>query len=144
MELTRTLIADAAVVQGGKLYVHGGGWDTIQATALPVTHPSLALAFVMRVEYLEALTDIPFLIELVDDDERSLGVKLEGTVRVGHPAMHQPGSPVFVPQAVTFNLLQFTRFGTYRFRISSGGATLAEAPFRVLQTRAGAVPGSAG
>jgi len=140
VELTRTLIADAAVVQGGKLYVHGGGWDTIQASSLPVTHPSLALAFVMRVEYLEALTDIPFLIELVDDDERTMGVKLEGTVRVGHPAMSQAGSPVFVPQAVTFNMLQFTRFGAYRFRISSSGVSLAEAPFRVIQVRGGAAP----
>jgi hypothetical protein len=137
MELTRTMIADAAVVQAGKLYIHGGGWDGIQANALPVTHPSLAIAFVMRVEYSEALTDIPILIELLDD-ENPAGPRLEGTIRVGHPAMAQPGNPIFVPQAVTFNALQFTSYATYRFRVSSAGRVLGESLFRILQTSPGA------
>jgi hypothetical protein len=132
VNLTGALIADAAVVQGGKLYVHGGGWDGIQAMALPVTHPSLALAFVMRIEYSEALTDIPLGIELVDEDEKPLGAKIEGRVRVGHPAAARPGDPLFVPQAVTFNMLQFNRYGTYRFRITSGTLMLGDATFRVL------------
>jgi hypothetical protein len=84
-----------------------------------------------------AMTDIPIVIELVDDDEKPVGPRLEGKVRVGHPAMAQPGNPIFVPQAVTFNMLQFTRFGTHKFRISSGGNTLGETPFRVLQPMAG-------
>jgi hypothetical protein len=132
MELSRSLIADAAVVQSGKLYIHGGGWDAIQANAFPVTHPSLAIAFVMRVEYSEAMTDLPIVIELLDDDEKPAGPKIEGKVRVGHPAMAQPGNPIFVPQAITFNMLQFTRYGTYRFRISSNGVTLGETPFRLI------------
>jgi len=132
MELTRTLIADAAAVQGGKLYIHGGGWDAIQATALPVVHPSLAIAFVMRVEYSEAMTDIPIVIELLDEDEKPAGPRIDGKVRVGHPAMAQPGNPIFVPQAITFNVLQFARYGTYRFRISSNGVTLGETPFRII------------
>ncbi|HLZ94270.1 MAG TPA: hypothetical protein VKT20_02950 [Candidatus Dormibacteraeota bacterium] len=143
MELARALIADAAIVQGGKLYVHGGGWDGIQANALPVTHPSLALAYVMRIEYSEAMTDIPIVIELLDEDEKSLGIKVEGNVRVGHPPIAQPGDPLFVPQAVTFNMLQFAKFGTYRFRISSGRTTIGEAAFRVLQPLSvGAKPAS--
>jgi hypothetical protein len=142
MELARILIADAAVVQGGKLYIHGGGWDGIHANALPVTHPSLAIAFVMRVEYLEALTDIPIVIELLDDDEKPAGPRLDGKVRVGHPAIAQPGNPLFVPQAVTFNLLTFTRYGTYRFRLSGSGVTLGETPFRVLQPISGTTSAS--
>jgi hypothetical protein len=143
MELTRVLIADAAAVHGGKLYIHGGGWDAVQANAVPVTHPSLALAFVLRVEYSEALTDIPIVIELLDDDEKAAGAKIEGKIRVGHPAIAQPGNPVFVPQAVTFNMLQFTKYGTYRFRISSGATTIGEAPFRVMEPlSAGVAQGS--
>jgi hypothetical protein len=141
MDLTRAIIADAAVVQGGKLYVHGGGWDAIQANALPVTHPSLALAFVMRVEYSEAMTDIPIVIELLDDDEKAAGPRIDGKVRVGHPAIAQPGNPIFVPQAITFNVLQFARYGMYRFRVSSNGVTLGETPFRIIPPIANA-PGA--
>jgi hypothetical protein len=132
MDLTRVLVADAAVVQGGKLYIHGGGWDAIQATSLPVVHPSLSIAFVMRVEYSEAMTDIPIVIELLDDDEKPAGPRIDGKVRVGHPAIAQPGNPIFVPQAITFPMLQFARYGTYRFRVSSNGVTLGETPFRII------------
>ena len=130
VDFSKAIIADAATVQAGKLYIHGGGWDRIFTTALPWVHPSLAIAFVLRVEYLEALTDHPVVIELVDDDEQPVFPRIEGTVRVGHPPMIAPGSPIFVPQAITLNSLQFARHGTFRFRITAGGAS-AEVPFYV-------------
>ncbi len=44
--LTTAMLADAAQVQGGKLFVLGGGFDTISAQSLPVVHRSLAVALV--------------------------------------------------------------------------------------------------
>jgi hypothetical protein len=130
VDFTKALIADAAAVQGGKLYIHGGGWDRIFAASLPWVHPTLALAFVLRVEYLEALTDYPIVIELLDDDEQAVLPAIEGTVRVGHPPMLAPGSPLFVPQAITLNALQFAKHGPFRFRIKAGDS-VAEVPFYV-------------
>lgn len=124
------MIADAAAVQGGKLYVHGGGWDRITTASLPWVHPTLALAFILRIEYLEALRDHPVTIELLDDDEQLVFPKIEGSVRVGHPPTLAAGSPLFVPQAITLNSLQFAKHGTYRFRVTAGGS-VAEVPFYV-------------
>lgn len=134
MEVTAALLADAATVQSGKLYIHGGGWDVIQSGTFPSVHPSLSLAFNVRIEYSEALDDIPLAIELLDEDDALVGPKIEGTVNVGHAPRSTRGQASFVPQALTFNLVRFEKAGGYRFRITSGERELASVPFRLAQT----------
>jgi len=134
MELA--MIADAAVVERGKLYIHGGGWDTIFAATFPAVHPSMAVALLLRVEYAEALKDIPITIELVDEDGHPVGVKIEGKVNVGHAPGTKPGQPIFVPQSITLNGLQLPKEGSYNFRISSGSRHLGSIVFRVVPAAA--------
>jgi hypothetical protein len=79
------------------------------------------------------MTDLPLRIEVVDQDERVLDLaKVEGTIRVGHPPVLKPGSPIFVPHAITYNGLQFAAYGSYKFRITSGEKPLTEIPFSVM------------
>jgi uncharacterized protein DUF6941 len=132
MQLIAAMIADAAVVEKGKLYIHGGGWDTIWAGQVPATHASLTLALLFRIEYSEALTDIPISIELVDEDGNGIGVPtVAGKVNVGHAPGTKPGWPVFLPQALTFPMLRLPKIGGYSFRITSGSRELGSAVFRV-------------
>ncbi|TMK87338.1 MAG: hypothetical protein E6G44_00360 [Actinobacteria bacterium] len=135
MRATAALLADAARVENGKLYVHGGAWDTIAVDAFPATHPTMALVLVYRVEYSEALTDWPIVVELLDEDDRPVGPRLDGTINAGHPPGTIRGSPVFIPQSITMNLLPFEKGGGYRFRVSSGDSELASVPFRVTSQR---------
>jgi hypothetical protein len=139
MNLVSALIADAAVVERGKLYIHGAGWDTIWAASIPTTHPTVALALLFRIEYSEALQDIPITIDLVDEDEHPIGIKIEGKLNVGHAAGTKPGAPIFVPQAITLNMLQLPKEGGYSFRIMSGTEPLGSVFFRVLP--AASMPG---
>jgi hypothetical protein len=132
MELTTALLADAASVDNGKLYVHGGAWTVINAADLPVTHPSIALALVFRVEYTEALENHQVAVELLDEDDQPLGPRVEGTIQVGHPPGTRPGTPASVPQALRFNLITFQREGGYRFRVLTDGRELASIPFRLV------------
>lgn len=132
VRLVAALIADAAVVERGKLYIHGAGWDTVWAASLPTTHPTMALALLFRIEYSEALTDIPITIDLIDDDDRPIGVKVEGKINVGHAPGTKPGAPIFVPQAITLNMLQLPKEGGYSFRIVSGPNELGSVAFRVV------------
>jgi hypothetical protein len=131
MDVTTAMLADAASVENGKLYVHGGGWSIIHTTQLPVVHPTMALALVFRVEYTEALEDHPIAIELLDEDDTQLGPRIDGIIHVGHPPRTRPGTPAFVPQALRFNLLRFEREGGYRFRVTTGDDEVASVPFRV-------------
>lgn len=129
------MLADAATVENGKLYVHGGGWSVIHSRDFPVTHPSMSLALVFRVEYTEALEDHPVTIELLDEDDREMGPVVRGTINVGHPPRMKPGTPAFVPQAIRLNLITFEQEGGYRFRISVDGEEIASMPFRVMQSQ---------
>lgn len=132
MHLIAAMIADAAVVERGKLYIHGGGWDTIWAASIPAVHPTMALALIFRIEYSEALTDLPVAIELVDEDGIGIGVPtVAGKINVGHAPGTKPGWPVFMPQALTYPTLTLPKIGGYSFRITSGTEDLGSVVFRV-------------
>jgi hypothetical protein len=131
MDVTTAMLADAARVEAGKLFIHGGGWDLIQVPGLPFMQPCMALALIFRVPYDEALTDIPILIELVDEDENSMGPRIEGVINSGHPPRTRRGTPTFQPLAMSFNLLPFEHEGGYRFKVMTGDQELASIPFRV-------------
>ncbi len=125
------MLADAARVESGKLYIHGGGWDNITAESVPTTHTSLALVLTLQVEYDEALRDIPFSITLVDEDGEEGGFRLDGELNVGHPPRTKRGSPTLVHQAITLNMLRFEKAGGYSFLIESDGEQLTTVPFRI-------------
>jgi hypothetical protein len=131
MDVTTAMLADAASVEGGKLFVHGGAWDTINVPAVPAVHPTMALVLVFRIEYHQALADIPITIELLDEDDQPFGPRLEGVINAGHPPRTRPGTPTFHPLAMAFNMLPFEHEGGYRFRVTSRDAEIASVPFRV-------------
>jgi hypothetical protein len=134
VEATVLMLADDAAAIGGKLYVHGGGWDTIHTPAMPATIARIALVLTVQVEYDEALRDQPLRIDLVDEDDQPQGdVRAEGVLRVGHPPDSRPGEPTFVSQALRFESVRFDHAGRYRFRVFLGEAEtpLASLPFRL-------------
>jgi hypothetical protein len=131
MDVTTAMLADAASVESGKLFIHGGAWDTIDVGSVPAMQPTMALALVFRIEYDEALADIPIVIELLDEDDHPLGPRIEGVINAGHPPRTRRGTPTFQPLAMTFNMIPFDHEGGYRFKVSSGERELASAPFRV-------------
>ena len=134
MQVTASLLADAAAVESGKLYVHGGAWDRIALAKLPATHPTMALVFVLRIEYSEALQDIPLRIELLDEDDVLVVPLVDGSISIGHAPRTTHGAPAFVPQAITFPGITFERTGRFRFAIRSGEEELASVPFEVMAT----------
>ena len=131
MKLTAALLADAARVESGKLYVHGGGWDVLWSPTAPATHPSMALVLLFRFEFSDALENTPVTIELLDDDNARMPFRLEEQLNVGHPAGSARGSAIFVPQAITISQLVLPKYGGYEFRVTSRQDELASVPFRL-------------
>ncbi len=111
--------------------VHGGGWDNIDVAAIPAVHPTMALILIFQIDYGEALDDIPIVIELLDEDDKPLELRIEGKINAGHPPRTRRGTPTFHPLALPFNMLTFDHEGGYRFRVTSGDDELASIPFRV-------------
>lgn len=127
------MLADAARVESGKLYVHGGAWDRLAAASFPTTQPSMALVLVARVEYDEAGVEYPLTIELLDEDDRPLGPRVDGRITTKRSADARPGAPTFVPQALTLAMVRFEHAGGYRFRVTSEGTELASVPFELRE-----------
>lgn len=132
MRLTTAMLADAAQVQGGKLFVLGGGFDTISARTLPVVHRSLAVALVAVVSPEERHRDLELVITLMDEDGKSLGVQAKGKLRVGAPPNLPPGSSSVVPIVTPFYNVRFEEAKGYAFAVDFEGDELARVTFRVV------------
>jgi len=132
MRLTTAMLADAAQVQGGKLFVLGGGFDTISARSLPVVHRNLTLAMVAEIEPDERHRDLEILIQLLDEDGRSLDIEARGKLRVGAPPNLPPGATSIVPIVSPFYNIQFTEAKGYAFIVTFEGNEIARIKFRVV------------
>ena len=133
MRLTTAMLADSAQVQGGKLYVLGGGFDTISARSLPVVHRSLTLAMVAEVQPDERHRDLEIVISLVDEDGQSLDVEAKGKLRVGAPPNLPPGATSIVPIVSPFHNVQFAEAKGYAFAVLFEDQEIARVRFRVVQ-----------
>jgi len=126
------MLADAAQVQGGKLFVLGGGFDTISARSLPVVHRNLTLAMVAEIEPDERHRDLEILIKLVDEDGKALDIEARGKLRVGAPPNLPPGATSIVPIVSPFYNIQFTDAKGYAFIVTFEDAEIARIQFRVV------------
>jgi hypothetical protein len=127
------MLADAAQVQGGKLFVLGGGFDTISARSLPVVHRALSVALVAEVGPDERHRDLEITITLIDEDGNEMGVEAKGKLRVGAPPNLPPGSSSIVPIVSPFYNIRFPEAKGYAFVVTFEEEELARVRFRVVQ-----------
>ena len=128
------LLADAAQVQNGKLYLLGGGWDRLQFQEYP---QSLQIAVILGVMVPWSETNRRHTFRLVGrtaDADQEL-FKAEGEFEVGRP----PGTPQAMPQIFQVALqipLNVPRPGSYEVvgDIDDGKATKRRPFFAVSVT----------
>lgn len=124
------MVADAAHVAGGKLYVLGGQWDRLMVARFPAQHPAMTVVLVLKVEYSEALTDHQLTVELMLDQE-SQDVKVVGNLRTGHAATLARGAPSFAPIVLPFYGITFAAPGRYEWVVTVGEDELGRIPIDV-------------
>ena len=132
MKITTAMLADSAQVQGGKLYVLGGGFDTISTKQVPVVHRNLALALVAEVGPEERHRDLEMAITLMDEDGQPVGVEAKGKLRVGAPPNLPPGASSVVPMVSPFFNLKFDEAKGYAFIVEFEGEEIARVRFRIV------------
>jgi hypothetical protein len=125
------MLADAATVADGKLYVHGGGWDQIHTAQAPTRHPAFALVLVFRLDWHEANEDIPLSIKLADEDQHNVLLQGQGVMRAGTPPQLPKGSPLYHSHAQMIYGIVFPALGRYTLKVSSAGKELASLPITV-------------
>jgi hypothetical protein len=137
MQIDHAIIADYAEVNGRKLYVMGGGWDTYRAASVPF-QVRMALALGVRIEWPETNQPVQVAAHVENEDGQQVA-RINGTLQVGRPAGLPPGSSQLAQMAVNFGIT-FQQFGGYRVRIEAGLADMEPVvrivPFRLVEKKA--------
>jgi hypothetical protein len=134
MQFTSAMLADAAQIQAGKLFVMGGGFDTIRARAFPATHRSLVVVMVAEISPEERQRDLTITVDLIDEDGREMGVRAQGRLRVNVPGdALPPGASNAVPLVSPFFNITFPEPKGYSFVIKHESRELSRVRFRVVQ-----------
>lgn len=115
------LLADAAQVADGKLFILGAGVSSIGAGPQP-----LGVAILIDVPWDRANIRHLWQLELVDEDGNPVmsgdrPVLVGGDFEAGRPAGLQPGTPLTVPIAVNFSGLPVQPGHAYQFRLAIDG-----------------------
>jgi hypothetical protein len=134
------LLADAVQAVRGKLFVLGGGWDTLWVRTFPARHPSMAIGLRLRVPSSWGADTLKLSVELQDADGAPLlSQPLSHQVRL--PNQAQPAATDFgVIRSFTFNNLLFGREGSYSFVISVDDEPVSRLRFSVRARPAEASP----
>jgi len=141
MEIKAALLADAARVESGKLYVHGGGWDTMVVGTTPAVHASLSVVVVLDMGWNEAFRPMQVGVDLYDEDNVLVVAGQRGLLQLGHPPNSAPGMNFSVPWQSTFNGLRFEKEGIYSFRVMVDQTELASVRCRVTRLQIPMLPG---
>lgn len=131
MEVEWLILADYAEIIGGKLYVMGGGWDTLTVnTGFPMAR-SVGLAVAFSVSWNETNQRHNVEIEFLTEDGQTIG-KVGAQLEVGRPAGIKAG------QGQRFQLaanvpLSLSGPGTYVIVARIEGQEARRVPFNVNQ-----------
>ncbi len=117
------LLADAAQVSDGKLYVLGGGLRVIGPNPQPA-----AIAMLIEVPWDQANLRHEWKLELLSEDGMPVmagerPVIVGGNFEAGRPAGLSPGSSLIVPMAINFSALPAKAGAAYTWRLAIDGTS---------------------
>ena len=127
------MLADAATVADGKLYVHGGGWSYLIVDEVPTEYPSFSLVFVLEMNGSETPGRIPLDLEVVSGDSPVAGVRGWLEVPGDGGGAGGAGTPALVTNHVTFTNVRLSELGAYAVRIASEGEELGRVNLHVVR-----------
>lgn len=135
MEVDTFLLADGAHAVGGKLYVLGGGWNTISVAEFPTTHQS-SLALALRVAWEETNQRHTISVEQRTLEEEVVQQIVEMELETGRPPGLRPGAsqPVTVAAGCAFNAEEEGE-SEYSIVLIIDGAEVRRIPLRIMPHR---------
>lgn len=123
------ILADAADVVGGKVYVMGGGWDRLVMHSGEM-RKTLAVALAIRVPWHETNRAHPFEICMTHEDGGEI-VTVTGEAEVRKSRDVPPGQPQLVMMVINFDTV-FEREGTYLITAIVNGGGERSVRFRLV------------
>jgi hypothetical protein len=137
VEIDYAILAEHAEVANNKLYLMGGGWDTMAVPDVPAT-VRLTMVAGVRVDWDETNVQIPMSVRVTDEDAQEV-LRIDGSMNVGRPPQLVGGSSQLSQMTFVLNM-GLPRFGGYQvtFQAGAGDAVISRSlPFRLTK---GAAP----
>lgn len=117
------LLADAAQVAEGKLYILGGGWTDTGPNPAP-----MAIAIKIDIPWDETNRRHRWELTLVNEDSKPIMVGdkpigLSGEFEAGRPPGHRVGTPISLPLAISLGPLPIPPGQRYIWKLYINGET---------------------
>jgi hypothetical protein len=125
--------ADYATVENGKVYASGAFWSVLRFPEFPAVLPAMSLVAVIKVPFHANFAEHTLTFNLIDQDEKLVGMQVEGLFRTAPTIEHKFGAPSLSPIAIPIHGLKIERPGEYSFVLSVDGEPLDRYPFTVIQ-----------
>lgn len=127
------LLADGVQAMGGKLFIMGGGWDTIWVRAFPARHHTMAIGTRIRIPWSSESQSFDLTVELVDQDGKAIFDTIRQNLTAAPPKGVPDGLEQGVVRAFTFNNVPFHQPGEYSFVMAIDGVETGRLRFSVRQ-----------
>jgi hypothetical protein len=140
------IIADSVVTAEGKLYVQGGGWDTIGSPTFPFRQPRIGIGVLLRIPWTRTNEMHTLSLRIVDQDENKIVLgdappgaeapdgkirEIKGQFNLGRPPFLSVGDSQIVPIAMNLDGIEFNQPDTYSAVIAIDGKDKRRLPIRV-------------
>jgi hypothetical protein len=141
MQVEWLILADSAQIVGGKLYLLGGGWDTLNIGSSFPHRRHLGIAASFRVPWNETNQRHDVSIEVMTEDMEQLA-KIDAQLEIGRPAGIPAGTDQRAQLAAEMNI-EFKKAGNFVIIAKTAGADEHEArtTFRVVDPQARTMSG---
>lgn len=132
MRITTAMLADDAVALEGKVYIHGGGWDTMFVPEFPSLVARIALVFTVEIEPTEFQQPHTLTVRLVDQDHQPYqSIQASTLIQSAPGPFSTPGASAYSTQVWRMEKFQIDRAGSFRFLIERDDEILAQVPLTV-------------
>lgn len=125
------ILADHAEVVGGKLYLAGGGWDTISVASDFPLKRMIGIAVAVEIPWNQT-NETHSLVILIQDDDAREEAKIEGFLEVGRSPGFPRGQSQRAQLAVNLQIA-FAKPGGYTVVTTIDGHSGNRTPFRILK-----------
>ncbi len=126
------LLADAAQVANGKLFILGGGWARLTTESLPVVR-AYELAVRVVGPWTETNRKLSFELQMVDEDGKALlDQVVRADISVGRPVQLKEGTDQVVPLTLRLPSVRLEREGRYAFTLTFEGEEVARTAFDLV------------
>ncbi|HYA35176.1 MAG TPA: hypothetical protein VEF03_06125 [Candidatus Binataceae bacterium] len=121
MKINFVMVADAAQVANGKLFILGGDWNVYRSGSYP-TQAQMAIAFSVSFSPNEVGIKVPMKVVIADEAGIPILPEMQGQIEIGPPPEDQPvGAGPKLPFAINLGL-QIPRPGKYEVKVTVGSS----------------------